>query len=157
MSDQVRKPLEQKLLSLGGTQGIWEGDHTHAALILAHGHDFPQHVQLRQAGTNRCHANAAVLWASDVNTFKLVTGYPLKYDRWLSHSWALAGETLCETVLESNHCFGVALPPPLALRFGYEHFYNHYYLDRKQPPYFWDEHQSILDLYSTLPRLPPNE
>jgi hypothetical protein len=154
---RVRKRLEDKLLSLGGSKVIWQGNDPHATLIAARGQVFPQRVRMRRGDPNRCHANAAEIWAGATDKYQLVTGYALSNDHWSSHSWVIDGKTLYETTHRFDRYFGVVLVPFLALKFWFENFFPYCCPDKQPPPGFWEEYPGIVALSETLAKLPPKE
>ena len=59
--DPLRTQLQEKLLSLGGTEVIWAGPEPYAARLLEQGEVFTQQTRLRLGHPNQCHRNAADL------------------------------------------------------------------------------------------------
>jgi hypothetical protein len=118
---RIRKRLEAKLLALGGSEVFWQGNDPQAALIAERGQLFDQRVRMRRGQPNRCHENAAVLWASEIEKCQLVTGYALSGDTWWSHSWVVEGDNLYETTHPFRRYFGVVLDEMEALKFFVAH------------------------------------
>jgi hypothetical protein len=154
---RLRRLLEGKLLPLGGSQVIWQSSDPHAALIAARGEEFPQRVRMRRGEPNRCHVNAAELWAGATDRYQLATGYALSADHWVGHSWVVDAKNVYETTLRFERYFGVVLPPFLALKFWFENFYVHYYPDGKPPADFWDSRPGVVALMDQFARLPKED
>jgi hypothetical protein len=153
---EVRIRLERSLLTLGGAKIVWQDSDPHAALVAAKGQLFPQPVQLRHGMPNRCHTNAADLWAGAPDKYQLVTGYALSGDRWVSHSWVVEGETLVETTYRFDRYFGVTLHPFLALKFWFENVYEPVCRDG-EPPDFWEGRFGVLELIAKMRQMPQEE
>src|SRR4051812_44925690 len=85
----LRKRLEKKLLSLGGSKILWQGFDPQAVPLASQGQLFSQRVRMRRGTPNRCHANVAELWAGAIGKCHPVTGYALSDDQWVSHSWVV--------------------------------------------------------------------
>src|SRR3954451_14493414 len=86
--------LERKLLALGGSRVILQGRELFAARLLQRGQVFNRRIEVRHGEPHRCHGSSAAVWARGVDRFRLVTGYALMADRWVSHSWVLEGKLL---------------------------------------------------------------
>jgi hypothetical protein len=153
----VRKRLEARLLSLGGSRVIWEAPDPEAALIADQGQPFSQRVRMRRGEPSRCHANAAELWAGAADRYQLVTGYALSGDRWVSHSWVIDGDTLYETTHRFDRYFGVVLPPLGALKFWMENVFVHDYPGGDAPPEYWESRPGVLALVREIVRRPRGE
>jgi hypothetical protein len=156
-SAPIRRQLQRKLLSLGGSSVVGQGRDPHAQLIAARGELFPQRVRLRRGEPHRCHANAAELWATATDRRVLATGYALSGDRWVSHSWVVDGKALYETAFRFDGYFGAALPPLLAFKFWFENVYAEDYPDRDPPPGFWESRPGIVALVEAIGQLPREE
>jgi hypothetical protein len=153
---EVRARLERTLLALGGSRIVWQGSDPQAALIAAKGQLFPQSVQMRAGTPNRCHTNAADLWATGTDRYQLVTGYALSGDRWVSHSWVVEGDTLVETTHRFDRYFGVALHPFLAVKFWFENVYDPV-CRGGEPSDFWKGRLGVLTIVNEFHRLPRME
>jgi hypothetical protein len=128
-------------------------DH-HAALIADKGQLFEQQVHMRPGVPNCCHINAAELWAAQVNKYKLVNGYALGGDEWVSHSWVVEGNNLYETTHKFDRYFGVALNPLMAFAFWTNNVHNRFFPDGDAPDDFWKKHLWILAMAMALDALP---
>jgi hypothetical protein len=101
----------------GGGRLLRTGPDPYAADVLARGDLFDLPVRQRPGEPNRCHANAAELWARDVDRYRPGTGYALTGDVWVTHSWVVDGGRLYEFNGRRERYFGVQLEPDEALRF----------------------------------------
>jgi hypothetical protein len=132
----VRKRLEGKLLSLGGSKVFCRGKDPEAKLIADKGCLFTQRVRMRRGAPHRCHGNAADLWAHGIDKYQLVTGY----------TWVIGGKTLYETTHRFDRYFGVVLGKFQAL---YYWMANCFTSDRavwNAPRKFWNDRPGTLDL-----------
>jgi hypothetical protein len=115
--------LENKLLSLGGTEVGRRSPATPVSRLARTGKLFTQPVRLRRGVRQQCHRNAAEVWAQDVERYKLCKGYALGDDgRWIAHSWLLDGDDLIETTYRMEKYFGIVLSPEEACRSWYSNF-----------------------------------
>lgn len=143
--DPLWDALEPRLLAIGGSRVVRQPDPD-LALIVAQGQPFPQPVRRRRGDPHRCHANAADLWARDINRCQLATGYALSADGlWLPHSWALRGGVLLETTTAGRAYFGVVLDAPAALRRWLGDCFRPRYPDGKAPDGFWGRYPGLRD------------
>jgi hypothetical protein len=139
--------LEEKLLSLGGKRVVLEAYEPFAARLLERGKMFDSLVQLRPGAPHQCHANAAELWARDLDRLQLVTGYACDGDLWVAHSWVLEGKTFLETTGKFERYFGFLLTPIEAHKFFFEHVIAHEFPDPSRiPKAFWDARPGLLSL-----------
>lgn len=149
----LRSRLERKLLSMGGSRVLWQGNDPQAQLIGVRGELFAQPVLMKRGEPNRCHANAADLWARAKDKYQLVTGYALTNSRWFSHSWVVDGKNLYETNKRFDRYFGAVLPPLLALKFWFENFFVKAYPSQETPPGFWEDRPGILEMVSQVAQM----
>ena len=84
MQGQARQSLEKRLLSLGGRSVCYRGSEPYAARLVERGRLFNERIRMVPGKTKECHANAADLWAHDVDGRLLVTGYAFSGDRWVA-------------------------------------------------------------------------
>jgi hypothetical protein len=114
---QLLEKLTRRLLALGGEKvGHQEGAENWAANLLARGQLFTLPVKFRFGVANRCHANAAGIWAKDIQRYRLVTGYALSGGLWVDHSWVLDKTSLIETTCKREKYFGYPMTPWEALK-----------------------------------------
>lgn len=114
----VLKPLENKLLSLGGKVfvGRYEED---IDKLLTRGTAFlPKKVKLVPMKQSRCHANAGVFWKNysdehGKDKVKIVVGWALSEDDqyWRQHSFVYLPKenTIIETTMKRQIYFGFIL------------------------------------------------
>ena len=149
--------LEQKLLSIGGSSVVWQGNDPHAALLVARGELFSQRVRMRRGEPHQCHANAAEIWSGDIDKYQLVTGYALCEHLWLSHSWIVQGKTLYETTTRFDRYFGVVLEPLVACMFWVGNCYLPSFPNNDAPSDFMKRHKGVLALTQRMREMPPDE
>jgi hypothetical protein len=78
--------------------------------LVSKGQVFDQPVKSRKMTANRCHENAATIWAKDLKHTRIVTGYALSVDGlWRQHSWVLKKDKLYETTVSRDKYFGIIL------------------------------------------------
>src|SRR5690242_10861493 len=106
-----------RLFGMGGALVAWMEPDPHGVALRERGRLFDQQRRLRRGRPNRCHGNAARLWAADPARHTLVTGYALNHCVWRQHSWVVAGKTLLETTSVAELYFGVELAEDEALLF----------------------------------------
>jgi hypothetical protein len=153
----IRKRLEGKLLSLGGSCVLWQGDGARATFIAARGRPFTLPVRMRRGEPHRCHGNAADLWARGTEKCQLVTGYALAGDAWLSHSWVVGSDNLYETTRRFERYFGAPLEPLLASMFWVDNFFVDCLRRGGLPPGFWQERPGLCDVMGAAGLLPRDE
>ena len=154
---RLRRRLERKLLSLGGSEVIWQACDPDAALISDRGQRFSQRVRMRRGEPHRCHANAAESWAGATDKYQVVTGYALGGDRWVSHSWVIDGNNLYETTHRFDRYFGVVLPRLRALKFWFENVLIRDYPGGDARREFWESRPGVLARVREMGRLPGDE
>jgi len=107
------RPLEEKLLSLGGSFALVRHNEPDAEKILARGERLSgRGAVLKVVEHNRCHTNAARLWLAAPARFEIMTGYALSSDGlWRQHSWVRQRKDgkLIETTERRVLYFGFAL------------------------------------------------
>jgi hypothetical protein len=120
--------LTKKLVQIAGI-GIENRGDSDVPLVLEHGKQFTQRVELERGAESECHQNAAELWFNDQKNNVLVTGYALTtlsmmtvtgeliLRFWVAHSWILRGNRIIETTFKHESYFGVALSPDAAFKF----------------------------------------
>lgn len=108
-------PLEQQLLTLGGTRMIYRYEPD-LKLLLERGETFSGPVELISGESRQCHANVARIWNEQREIVSIVTGYALSEDGlWRQHSWLIQGKLtvgpyrLIETTTSRIMYFGVLL------------------------------------------------
>jgi hypothetical protein len=115
--------------------------------MLQRGELFGHRVRLRQGDPHRCHANAAGLWARDIDRLQLVSGYASRDDLWVAHSWVLEGKTLLETTCKFERYFGFLLTPIEAHKFFFENVIDHEFPDASAiPESFWEARPGLWSL-----------
>jgi len=92
------RPLYDRLLNIGGTH-VAPQPEPHLDRILKRGETFDgRGARLELMRVSRCHSNAAQLWGTDPERYRLATGWALSGDGiWRQHSWALEGDRIVET------------------------------------------------------------
>jgi hypothetical protein len=119
--------LEARLLAIGGDRVVRQEPAPYLAEILDRGELFDLRVRRRRGKANRCHANAADIWARGTERYRLAHGFGLSEDGlWRMHSWALDDKGIIETTEARERYFGFVLDPYEALYF-WEHEYLRYY------------------------------
>src|ERR1700729_4074230 len=93
------KPLEEKLLKLGGSFAlIVPNEPDHEKLITSGETLIGKDAKLVKGEKSHCHQNVARRFLKDTKHVKVMTGYALSDDGiWRSHSWALKGNQILET------------------------------------------------------------
>ncbi len=94
------KQLAAKLLDMGGEKVFWRGEERYAEQLLSRGQLFTGKVRMKPGQAQKCHMNAAKLWAEDIEGFKLVTGYAFTLGVWVQHIWVVKGEEIYETTVK---------------------------------------------------------
>jgi hypothetical protein len=105
------KPLQNKLLSLGGDWVSLQPEPDRDKL-LKEGKVMEGNVQLMKREVSRCHANCAALWNTYPDVFKIATGWALSDDGiWRQHTWLLrtSDKTIIETTESRTKYFGIIL------------------------------------------------
>ena len=108
-------PLEQKLLTLGGTRMVYRYEPD-LKLLLTRGEPFDEPSELIPGESGQCHLNVAQIWNEHKEEFVIVTGYTLSEDSlWRQHSWLMREQPtakqyrLIETTIKRVKYFGVIL------------------------------------------------
>jgi len=108
-------PLEQKLLTQGGTRMVYR-DEPDLKLLLSRGEPFDEPAELVAGESGQCHLNVARFWNEQREELAIVTGYALSEDGlWRQHSWlirknSVPGQSrLIETTIRRVKYFGVRL------------------------------------------------
>jgi hypothetical protein len=109
-------PLEQRLLSYGGTRLVYVGE-PHVDELLTRGRNMPGPAKAIPGGQpSRCYTNTADLWESHRGELRIVEGYGLSEDGWWRrHSWLLRERprprqrSLIETTVKRSRYYGFAL------------------------------------------------
>src|SRR5262245_33475586 len=122
--------LQDRLLKMGGKRLVRQEGDEFAAEVLARGRLFDLPVKRKRGQRNRCHANAADLWARDPDRLQLATGYGLSDDGlWRLHSWAVGQGRVIETTEVRLRYFGFVHEPKEAARFWWKHSVGEFYAD----------------------------
>jgi hypothetical protein len=101
------KPLQDKLLSLGGDWVALEPECDFEDLMQK-GQLFKGKVILKPMAPCNCHSNCAQLWDKHPKTYKIATGWALSDDGiWRQHTWLLKGKTIIETTLSRVMYYGI--------------------------------------------------
>lgn len=106
---------------------------------------------------NRCHSNAADLWAEAKDRYRLVTGYALGDNQWVSHRWVIDDKNLYETTHRFDRYFGVELVPIMTCKFWFENLLKDFGPVQELPPGFWEKRPGIVALIEALGRVPKEE
>lgn len=108
-------PLEQKLLSYGGTRMIYRSEPDLKKLLRS-GAVFDEAAELIAGEEGTCHANASRIWHENQEELAIGTGYALSDDGlWRQHSWLVRKEPiagqyrLLETTIKRIKYFGIIL------------------------------------------------
>lgn len=109
-------PLEQRLLSYGGTRLVYVGE-PHADELLTRGQAYSGRAYAIPGGQpSHCFTNTADLWESHRDELRIVEGYGLSGDGWWRrHSWLLRERPsprqrrLIETTVRRLCYYGFAL------------------------------------------------
>ena len=106
------RPLEKKLLSMGGSFAIVRPNETDAGRILAQGVRLSgRSAELVRLDMCRCHGNSAKLHLADPS-FRIMTGYALSSDSiWRQHTWTIRDGKVVETTEPRVLYFGFELAP----------------------------------------------
>lgn len=126
------------------------GVDPHANLILSHGQLLMLPVKMRRGKHNRCHGNAADIWARSPDKYQLVTGYGLNDKIWRSHTWVVDGKFIYETTTSRERYFGVVLEPGAATKFWLANYEPLRDPERTLTPAFFKPYQRILPLMAQL-------
>lgn len=123
--------LTKKLLAIDGKEVIWSWREPHLIHLLSNGQLCEQAVRMRRGEPIRCHYNAAKLWAKDITSTQLVTGYGFTRadGLWRQHSWIVKGDKLLETTVKRDKYYGVVLTPCEALQFWFDNYVRREYPD----------------------------
>lgn len=117
------RPLEKKLLSLGGSFALIKPNEKDHEKILSRGERRPgkgKHVYFLDGEPSRCHETAAEEAAKDPAWLGIATGYALSQDGvWRQHSWGHWHKTrnIVESTEERVLYFGFVLRDEEALGF----------------------------------------
>lgn len=115
--------LVQKLLVHGGCRVAWTGFEDFLEELLSRGHLFERPASFLAMPLNVCHANAAILWARDVENTRQMYGYALhEDDLWRRHGWCMKGGQLLETNIPVRKYFGIELSQAQSLDFWFSEF-----------------------------------
>ncbi|MFA7420572.1 MAG: hypothetical protein WCZ90_12880 [Melioribacteraceae bacterium] len=101
-----------KLLSIDGTRVyIPAGEIKDEDIALKGGKLIKStEIILKPGEPHECHSNSARYWKRNKNTCKLVTGYALCSDDWLSHSWILTKKNrIIDSTIKADKYYGVIL------------------------------------------------
>jgi hypothetical protein len=108
-------PLEQKLLTYGGTRMIYRFEPDLKKLFRS-GAVFDEPAELIAGEEHSCHANVACIWNQNKEELAIGTGYALSGDGlWRQHSWLVRKEPiagqyrLLETTIKRLKYFGILL------------------------------------------------
>lgn len=64
----------------------------------------------KRGQVNACHANSARYWKRNKSTCKLVTGYALLSNLWISHSWVMTKKNqILDSTIKADKYYGVIL------------------------------------------------
>lgn len=115
--------LQDKLLSIGGSV-VKLGLDTSEEItrLLNDGQLFSNKIKLVKGVLNQCHRNIADKYSSNRTSFKIVSGYALLDNRWISHSWGLVGDFLIETTLKFELYYGYILTPSESEDFCFDNY-----------------------------------
>lgn len=116
-------PLEQKLLTYGGTRLIYRYEPD-LKKLLKNGDIFNEVVEFVPGESRQCHGNTAHIWNENQDTFSIATGYALSEDNlWRQHSWlsgtnSITGQRyIAETTIKRIKYFGIILSEEEAQKF----------------------------------------
>ena len=108
-------PLEQRLLSYGGTRLVYVGE-PHVDELLTRGKAYSGPAKAIPGQPSRCYTNTADLWEFHRNELRIIEGYGLSEDGWWRrHSWLLRERprarqrSLIETTVRRERYYGFAL------------------------------------------------
>jgi hypothetical protein len=112
---------------------------------------------MKHGKPHECHSNAADLWAKGTDKYRLVTGYALMDNHWVSHSWVVDDKKLYETTHRFDLYFGAELAPLLAFRFWVENVLAKFEKGWEPPPGFLEKRQGIVALAEAVASMPKEE
>ena len=101
------KPLQDKLLSLGGD---WVALQPECNLedLLNKGQLFKGKIIFKPMAPCKCHS--AQLWDKHSKTYRIATGWALSSDGiWREHTWLLKGKAVIETTEPRTSYYGIVL------------------------------------------------
>lgn len=105
------KPLEEKLLSIGGEK-IVPKEEIHLTELLNDGSVINNKKCKKIEGgiPSQCHENSAIIYEENSNITAIGTGWALSDDRlWRQHSWAMQNDTIIETTIKRKIYYGILL------------------------------------------------
>jgi hypothetical protein len=108
-------PLEQKLLTVGGTRMVYRYEPD-LKRLLKNAVVFDECAELIPGTPHTCHSNVAHYWNENKEILAIATGYALSEDGlWRQHSWLLRKNVmakqcpLLETTVKREKYFGIIL------------------------------------------------
>ena len=111
------KPLQDKLLSLGGDWVALEPECDLLA-ILNRGQLFNGRVVFKKMAPHGCHRNCCEVWAERPRIYKIAIGWALSDDGiWRQHTWITKGRAIIETTEPRSLYYGFEMEREEALRF----------------------------------------
>ena len=111
------KPLQDKLLSLGGDWVALEPECDLMA-ILNRGQLFKGRVIFKKMAPHDCHRNCCKVWAERPRIYNIATGWALSDDGvWRQHTWITKGRAIIETNEPRSLYYGFEMEREEALRF----------------------------------------
>ena len=103
------KPLQDKLLSLGGDWAALQPEPDLKAL-LNKGQLVKGKVIFKPMAPCQCHSNCAQFWDKNPKTCRIATGWALSNDGiWRQHTWLLKGKAVIETTEPRTLYYGIVL------------------------------------------------
>lgn len=123
------RPLEQRLLAIGGHVALFVQVDPDYAALLERGRLWDHHLRVFCPGrTGRCHQNSARLYLEQPGRYSIVTGYALTVDGdglqvWRQHTWLrdAASGALVETTVAFDAYWGTELTGQAADFFAHIH------------------------------------
>lgn len=121
--------LKYVLLSFAGEDVCFLGDDEDRNNILVYGQFwFGRGARIKKGRPNRCHANAASLWSSNMENTRICTGYALSEDSmWRQHSWLIhfkeRSNQIIETTTPRIGYYGFVLNTEQCKKFASENWY----------------------------------
>ena len=114
------KPLQDKLLSLGGDWVALEPECVLDAL-LNKGQLIKGRILFKRMASHNCHGNCAQLWEKNSKIYKIATGWALSADGiWRQHTWLLKGKLIIETTEPRTLYYGIVLGDEEANNFWWQ-------------------------------------
>lgn len=130
LKETIEETLKDKLLSIGGKEVSFGRDtDEEIKRMLEDGKLFQNQVVKIKGFANQCHFNTATAYDMSrkdkykhLDDFKIVSGYALDDDIWISHSWGLNQQNkLVETTPEIfKKYYGYILDPKESQNFCFD-------------------------------------